>query len=112
MFVSAKTVERSGFDFKLHKTLSSPTYRIFSVLFTRYVAADPKLYFEIQYYNLYSREAIEIFKSEVDLLFKIIQSDDERRYIEYVEKMKPYFERDGDECALSQRLVEWIGEQP
>lgn len=110
MFVSAKTVQGLGFDFNRHKDLSSPTYRIFIILYTRYVSHNPKLYFEIQRYNLFSKKVIETFKEEVDKLSKIIESDKEEDFAEYVNNMKPYFESNQGDCTVSQQLIESLGE--
>lgn len=109
LFVGAKTLKKSGFDFEKHMPLCSPTYRIFTMLFTRFVLQNPKLYAEIQLYNTYSLDVISLFKKEMGVLYEKIQNRDEEGFVEYVDSMKEFYEKNKKDSELSDILFEDLG---
>ena len=109
VFVSAKTLARHGDNLELIKRLSSPTYRIFVIFFTRYVMQSPRLYAEIQIFNPYVKEIVRLFMDEAEQLLNVIESKDFDGFENYVLGMQPFFAANTEDTQLSNFLIEKLG---
>ncbi len=109
VFVSAKTLARHGDNLDLIKRLSSPTYRIFVIFFTRYVMQTPRLYAEIQIFNPYVKEIVRLFMEEAQQLLTVIEKQDFDGFENYVLGMQPFFAANTEDTQLSNFLIEQLG---
>ncbi len=109
VFVSAKTLARHGDNLELIKRLSSPTYRIFVIFFTRYVMQTPRLYAEIQIFNPYVKEIVRLFMEEAQQLLTVIEQQDFDGFENYVLGMQPFFAANTEDTQLSNYLIEKLG---
>lgn len=109
VFVSAKTLARHGDNLELIKRLSSPTYRIFVIFFTRYVMQSPRLYAEIQIFNPYVKEIVGLFMEEAQQLLTVIEQQDFDGFENYVLGMQPFFASNTEDTQLSNYLIEKLG---
>lgn len=109
VFVSAKTLAHMGTDIDFIKTLSSPSYRIFLLFYTRYVLQNPRLYAEIQIFNPYVKEVTRLFMKEAEILLNIIESEDFDGFEGYVKEIQPFFLKNKTDAAISDRLIEALG---
>lgn len=109
VFVSAKTLARHGDNLDLIKRLSSPTYRIFVIFFTRYVMQTPRLYAEIQIFNPYVKEIVRLFMDEAKQLLNVIEKQDFDGFENYVLGMQPFFAANTEDTQLSNFLIEQLG---
>ncbi len=109
VFVSAKTLFTLKFDFDKIKNFSSPPYRIFLVFFTRYVLQNPRLYADIQIYNEFVAEVVQVFRNEVNRLFDLIQTKNTEGFVEYVQEMQGYFESERADVEVSNHLIQQLG---
>lgn len=110
VFVSAKTLADMGADLEFVKTLSSPSYRIFVLFYTRYVLQNPRLYAEIQIFNPYVKEVTRRFMEEAQQLLQIIEKKDFGAFENYVESIQPFFEKNRNDSLLSEKLIEALGQ--
>lgn len=109
LFVSAKTLADTGADIEFIKTLSSPSYRIFLLFYTRYVLQNPRLYAEIQIFNPYVKEVTKRFMSETAKLLAIIEARDFAAFENYVNDIQPFFAANSNDSAISDKLIETLG---
>ena len=110
VFVSAKTLAHMGAKLDFIKTLSSPSYRIFMLFYTRYVLQNPRLYAEIQIFNPYVKEVTRRFMKEAEKLLSIIEGKDFEGFENYVRDIQPFFERNRSDSELSDKLIEALGQ--
>ncbi len=110
VFVSGRTLERLSGHTGSIKDFASPSYRIFLIFYARYVLQDPQLYAEIQMYNEFVPEVLEIFKQEVENLLSIIKNKDRQAFVDYVKSARPYFEENTEDLGISSHLIEQLGE--
>lgn len=104
VFVSAKTLYSDGFKLEKYKGLSSPAYRIFLIIFTRYALHNPELYADIQIYNEEGIKVLKGFKREVNNLYKLVKAKDREGMIKYIEEMQPYFRKNEEDYENSRLL--------
>lgn len=109
VFVSARTLAQNGNNLDLIKKLSSPTYRIFVIFFTRYVMQSPRLYAEIQIFNPYVKEVVQLFMKEAQHLMTIIEHKDFDGFEQYVLDMQPFFQSNTEDTQLSNYLIDQLG---
>ena len=109
VFVSAKTLAHMGADLDFIKSLSSPSYRIFLLFYTRYVLQNPRLYAEIQIFNPYVKEVTQLFMKEAQLLLGIIEQRDFDGFENYVKEIQPFFQHNKEDSAISDKLIEALG---
>lgn len=109
VFVSAKTLARHGDNLELIKRLSSPTYRIFVIFFTRYVMQSPRLYAEIQIFNPFVKEIVRLFMEEAQELLNVIEKQDFDGFENFVLSMQPFFASNTEDTQLSNYLIEKLG---
>lgn len=110
VFVSAKTLSALDVELSLIKKLSSPSYRIFIIFFTRYVMQNPRLYAEIQMYNPYVKEVVEMFMREAAQLLDIINKKQVEAFEDYVMEMQSYYSTNLEDTHLSNYLIEKLGD--
>jgi len=110
VFVSAKTLSKFDGELETVKKFSSPTYRIFLIYFTRYVLQNPRLYADIQIYNEYVLEVLQIFREEADMLYHYIKTKNRTGFIKYVEEMQHFFAGNTEDSELSTRLIHQLGQ--
>jgi prephenate dehydrogenase len=109
VFVSAKTLAAHGDNLELIKKLSSPSYRIFVIFFTRYVMQSPRLYAEIQIFNPYVKDIVRLFMEEAKKLLEVIEKQDFEGFENYVLKMQPFFADNIEDTKLSNYMIEQLG---
>lgn len=110
VFVGARTLQRAGFSLPEIQSFASPTYRIFIVIFTRYVLQNPRLYAEIQLYNHHVLEILKIFRDETERLYHLIEQRDEAGFVAYVEAIQPFFAENSADTLISDHLIEELGQ--
>lgn len=109
VFASARTLQRAGLPLEEVKSFASPTYRIFIVIFTRYVLQNPRLYAEIQLFNTYVLDTLRVFREEVNELYRLISEQDEAGFIEYVKTTQGFFADNQGDKTTSDHLIEQLG---
>jgi prephenate dehydrogenase len=109
VFVSAKALSCMGGDLNMIKKLSSPTYRIFILFFTRYVLQNPRLYAEIQIFNPYVREVVLRFMDEAQGLLTIIDNGNLQAFEDYIHDIRPFFEKNQEDVIYSDILIDHLG---
>ena len=91
IFISSSIISKSKISLNDFKKFSSPNYRIFNVIISRYILQNPKLYFEIQTFNYFSKNIIDELEKELIDFKKIILKNDEKSFIKKIEKIKKYY---------------------
>ncbi len=109
VFVSAKTLAHMGADLEFIKSLSSPTYRIFLLFYTRYVLQNPRLYAEIQIFNPFVKEVTQLFMKEAEILLSVIENRDFEGFENYVKEIQPFFSDNKGDSVISDKLIEALG---
>ena len=109
VFISAKTLSLTFEDLELIKKLSSPTYRIFLIFYTRYVLQSPKLYAEIQIFNPYIKEIISLFMEESKKFLSLIEEKNFHGFEAYIHSMQPFFEKNREDSHVSDILIKELG---
>jgi len=110
VFVSAKTLAHMGIGLDFIKTLSSPSYRIFLLFYTRYVLQNPKLYAEIQIFNPYVKEVTRLFMKEATQLLQVIENKDFEGFENYVKEIQPFFRDNAQDSVMSDKLIQALGQ--
>jgi len=110
IFASARTLQLMGEKVGSIKDFSSPSYRIFLIFFARYVLQEPKLYAEIQMYNEFVPEVLELFKAQVEELLELIKQKDVEGFRSYVQTARTYFEENEEDMGISSHLIEQLGQ--
>lgn len=110
VFVSAKTLAHMGIGLDFIKTLSSPSYRIFLLFYTRYVLQNPKLYAEIQIFNPYVKEVTRLFMKEATQLLEVIENKDFEGFENYVKEIQPFFRDNAQDSVMSDKLIQALGQ--
>lgn len=109
VFASAKTLNTLGNQLGIIRNVASPPYRIFLIFFSRYVLQDAGLYADIQMYNEFVPQVLEIFKGEVEKLYQIIVQKDRESFLDYVATARRYFEENQEDIGISNHLIEQLG---
>jgi prephenate dehydrogenase len=109
VFVSAKTLAHMGADLDFIKTLSSPTYRIFLLFYTRYVLQNPRLYAEIQIFNPFVKEVTQLFMKEAQILLTVVENGDFEGFENYVKEIQPFFANNRGDSVISDKLIDALG---
>ncbi|WP_448520062.1 prephenate dehydrogenase/arogenate dehydrogenase family protein [Rhodoflexus sp.] len=109
IFASAKTLNTLGNRLGIIRDVASPPYRIFLIFFSRYVLQDAGLYADIQMYNEFVPKVLDIFRQEVDALYRLITNKDRAGFIDYVATARGYFEENREDIGISNHLIEQLG---
>ncbi len=109
VFVSAKTLAHMGANLDFIKSLSSPTYRIFLLFYTRYVLQNPRLYAEIQIFNPFVKEVTQLFMKEAEILLSLVEKRDFEGFENYVKEIQPFFSDNKEDSVLSDKLIDALG---
>lgn len=109
VFASAKTLNTLGNQLGIIRDVASPPYRIFLIFFSRYVLQDAGLYADIQMYNEFVPRVLDIFRQEVDNLYRLIISKDRQGFLDYVAVARGYFEENREDIGISNHLIEQLG---
>ncbi|MEA3323045.1 MAG: prephenate dehydrogenase/arogenate dehydrogenase family protein [Patescibacteria group bacterium] len=84
-------LEKMDYDLEKGERISTPVYlmRLYGV--GRILAQDSDLYADMQIYNPYAKEVIQMYKESVDELFQTVKDGDTQAFHDIFEKSKKYF---------------------
>lgn len=109
VFASAQTLNALGNQLGIIRDVASPPYRIFLIFFSRYVLQDAGLYADIQMYNEFVPQVLDIFRQEVERLYQIIIRKDRQAFLDYAATARTYFLENREDIGISNHLIEQLG---
>ena len=111
VFLWGKVLTFGKFDTELIKKISSPTFRIFYSIISRYFKQNPSLYFDIIINNKYSIKIIDKFISTAKNLRQIIIDKDRDEFSKYLEDIYEKIDLElSQEFELSNKLIESLSQ--